>query len=283
MIAEWEADRFFLSDRLEERHPHLVASLRSALDGAAIEVIPETSDIWCRDYMPIQLGNDTFCQFIYRPDYLKGFEHLITPPARCRLSFMKKYDAEPIILDGGNIVASWTRVILTDKIYRENPSFERPALRRRLEEIFQAECIFIPKEPYDKIGHSDGVVRFLDDKRVIVNDFSSIDPAYGARLRDLFEGKGLEVETLPMLREANKKRSDEIESAVGIYINYLRVGNVVVLPKYDHPEDDVVVEKFQHLMPSVKLRQIDCRNLAEQGGVLNCVTWTVKTDVKMGC
>ena len=275
MNAEWETNRLFLSDRLEGVAPQLVAGLRSALDGAAIEVIPETSDIWCRDYMPVQLSENSFCQFIYRPDYLKGFEHLITPPARCRLPFMEKYHAEPIVLDGGNVVASRTKVILTDKVYAENPAIERPRLRSRLEELFQAACIFIPKEPFDPIGHSDGMVRFTGEDRVLMNDYAALDPGFGDKLRALLERSGLQVETLPMF-EDNENRRGEIPSAVGLYINFLRMGNVVVLPTYDRPEDQAALQKIQQVIPDTEVFQVPCRRLAEQGGVLNCISWTIK-------
>src|ERR1700722_6544077 len=161
MIAEWDTNTLFVSDLLEKKYPPLVASLRATLIGVPIEVIPGTADIWCRDYMPIQLDQDRFCQFIYAPDYLRDHADLITPPDKCRLPFMLDYQQEPLVLDGGNVVASRTRVILTEKVYTENPSIQRPRLRTRLEELFKAECIFIPKEQYDKVGHSDGVVRFV--------------------------------------------------------------------------------------------------------------------------
>ncbi len=63
MIAEWDTNCLFLSDRLELGDSQLEAGLRSALDRTVIEVIPETSDIWCRDYMPVQLSENSFCQF----------------------------------------------------------------------------------------------------------------------------------------------------------------------------------------------------------------------------
>ena len=138
MIPDWETNHLFLSDRLEERFPALFASLRSVLAGVTIEIVPGTSDIWCRDYMPIQVSETSFCQFVYQPDYLREFRHLITAPEPCRLRFMTDYRQEPIALDGGNVVASRTKVILTEKIYKENPSIERPRLRARLEEVFQA-------------------------------------------------------------------------------------------------------------------------------------------------
>ena len=50
------------------------------------------------------------------------------------------------------------------------------------DELRVAELIVIPKEPYDEIGHADGMVRFLDAKTVLVNDYSEVDPDFGQRL-----------------------------------------------------------------------------------------------------
>lgn len=278
MIPDWDTNHLFLSDRLENDEPALFANLRSALTGVRIDIIPGTKDIWCRDYMPIQVDDATFCQFVYAPDYLRGSEHLITPPRR--LAFMDDYRQEPIVLDGGNVVASRTKVILTDKVFKENPTIERLRIRQRLDEIFQAECIFIPKEPYDVIGHADGVVRFISENRVLVNDYSTVDPGYGARLRSLFVKKGLEVETLPMFEEEGAGRNG-VPSAVGVYINFLRVGDVVVIPAYNRPEDQLALKKIQQVLPNAAVSQVPSRSLAEKGGVLNCVSWTINQAINV--
>jgi agmatine deiminase len=123
---------------------------------------------------------------------------------------MHDYRREAVILDGGNVVASRTKVILTDKTYKENPSVERPRLRQRLEAVFQAECVFIPKEPYDVIGHADGVVRFISDDRVLINDYTLVDPGYGARLRRVLERAGLGVETLPLFQDQGGGRGHPV-------------------------------------------------------------------------
>lgn len=275
MVPDWETNHLFVSDRLEEKFPALFTALHSALRGTAIDIIPETSDIWCRDYMPIQLEEDRFCQFLYAPDYLRDDEQSITPPEKCRLPFMQELRQERIVLDGGNVVSSRTKVILTDKVYKENPTIERRLLRQSLEQVFQAECIFIPKQAGDDVGHSDGVVRFVSEKRVLINDYSVIDPSYGTKLRTLLEKKGLEVETLPMFEEIFDQRYD-VPPAVGIYINYLRVGDVVVVPGYGRLEDELAVEKVRQVMPDSTVAQLPCRNLAMKGGVLNCISWTIK-------
>lgn len=279
MIPDWETNHLFLSDRLEIQFPALFVSLCSLLKDESIDIIPGTSDIWCRDFMPIQIDESRFCQFAYKPDYLRGHEHLITPAAKCRLPFMEDYRQEQIILDGGNVVVSRTKAILTEKVYKENPSIERHRLRDRLEQIFQAKCIFIPKQAGDDVGHSDGVVRFVAEDRVFINDYSGVDPGYGAKVRKLLEENGLEVETLPVFEEKRKRRRDDLLSAVGIYINYLRLGHVVVIPAYDRPEDEVALERVRHVMPEARVFQLPCRSLAEEGGVLNCVSWTIKGEL----
>jgi agmatine/peptidylarginine deiminase len=277
MIPDWDTNHLFLSDRLENEQPALFGSLRSALKDMPIDIIPGTADIWCRDFMPVQLDENTFCQFIYAPDYLRGFEQLVTPPEKCRLPFMKNYRQEPIVFDGGNVVASRTRIILTDKIFKENPAVARPQLRQRLGEVFQAETIIIPKEPGDDVGHSDGVVRFVTENRVLINDYSGVDPGYGAKLQSRLEKKGLEVDTLPLFEEkCGRRRHGDLPSAVGLYINYLRVGNVVVMPGYDRPEDRIAAEKVQRALPNAAVSQVPCQRLAEKGGVLNCISWTIK-------
>lgn len=276
MIAEWDTNRLFVSNLLEAKHPALVASLRAAMKGVAIEIIPGTNDIWCRDYMPVPLDDDRFCQFVYNPDYLRDDQHLITPPEVCRLSFMKNHRQESIVLDGGNVVASRTKVILTEKVYKENPRIERPRLRDRLEQIFQVECIFIPQDQGDEVGHSDGVVRFITENRVLMSDCSTVDPGYGEKVRRVLEKKGLEVEMLPMFEEKKRRRPGYLPSAVGVYVNYLRVGNVVVVPGFGRPEDVPALEQIRRVMPKAVVSQVQCRSLAEEGGVLNCVSWTMR-------
>jgi agmatine deiminase len=275
MIPDWDAERVFLSDRLAEVEPRLHAELLELLKGIPTSVIHGTADIWCRDFMPIQVDAGEFCQFVYRPDYLRGHEHLVTPPEACRLSFMSRYRAEPIVIDGGNVVASRTKVILTDKVYKENQELRPYQLRQRLQEVLRAEVIIVPKEPYDQVGHADGVVRFVAEDRVLINDYSRIDRQYGSKLKRLLETHGLEVETMPLFH-SHSRNADELPSAVGLYINFLRVGNRVILPAFERAEDEAALKRLQQVLPDARISQAPCRSLAERGGVLNCITWTCK-------
>ena len=195
---------------------------------------------------------------------------------RCRLPFMHDYRQEPIVLDGGNVVASRNKVILTDKVYKENPSIERPRLRQRLEEVFQAECIFIPKQAGDDIGHSDGVVRFVS--RTVSS--STTTPrsirATGRGCGACSRRRGWRSRRCRCSRRRELGKHG-VPSAVGIYINFLAGGRCRWSSRHMIGQKiSLPWRRCEPSCPSARMVQLPCRSLAEEGGVLNCISWTIK-------
>lgn len=280
MIPDWETDCVYLSRLLAGRHPVLHQQLTGILanHGVPVRLLDDTRDIWARDYCPIQVRKDWFVKFRYWPDYLRNrHEHLITADeAICQqIAGPGQYQPSELIVDGGNVVVANSRATLTDKVYRENHGSSRYAVRCGLREILEVDdCILIPKEPYDPIGHSDGVVRFLTEDLVVVNDYSNIDPAYGARLQATLLRHHLHVDVLPYFVE--KRSKDGIGSAVGNYVNFLRVGNLIVVPAYGVPQDNQACRRLESLCPQATVVPLLCVDLARDGGVLNCISWTIK-------
>jgi hypothetical protein len=77
----------YLSDLLPRHWPGLARTLTRLLEAHRIgtALIPGTWDVWCCDYMPIQIDVGRFVQFRCAPSYLRGgYEHLITPPEVAR-------------------------------------------------------------------------------------------------------------------------------------------------------------------------------------------------------
>jgi agmatine deiminase len=277
MITDRDADLVFISDRLVQAHPVLVGGLRDILakHGIAMKEIGGTRDIWCRDYMPVQVGEGEFVRFRYEPDYLRGHEHLITRPGDVGLiPEIGQCVDSGIVLDGGNVVRWGSQCIVTDKVYRENPGVDRTDLRDRLREALQVEdLIVIPKEPYDVVGHADGVVRFLDDRLVVINDYSVVAPNYGERLVSILKRAGLEWVEVPY--RPDDASHDGIPSAVGCYANFLMVRGLVILPSYGRDEDGPSCRVIEENTSGLAVVPLDCTGLARGGGVLNCVTWTI--------
>lgn len=224
--------------------------------------------------MPVQVTQDDFVLFDYRPNYLCGHEHLVTPDeARSLVPPDGRLRRCDINLDGGNVVAGVGKVIVTDKVYKENPGRERSVLRDQLAEVLRAEVAVVPREPYDVIGHADGVVRFVEEGVVVANDYNEVDPRYGVRLEAALRRHGLAVERLPCFRF--DESHEGIPSAVGNFANFLRIGTQVIVPAYGIPQDDLACRVLDRLLPGATVVPLRCEGLAREGGVLNCVAWTI--------
>src|SRR4051812_23389806 len=128
MMAEWEVDGVYLASLLKVRHPAVFERLHGVLTSHGVEVrfLDRVRDIWAKDYCPLQVAVGEFVKFRYDPDYLRDDRGLRTGASvvnwfrglgRCRRS--------RVVLDGGNVVASRRKAIVTEKIYKENPDWER--------------------------------------------------------------------------------------------------------------------------------------------------------------
>jgi agmatine deiminase len=225
--------------------------------------------------MPIQIGLGRHAQFIYNPDYLAGYEHLITRPGDIQpITEIERCLQSEIVLDGGNVVGTSRRIIVTEKVFRENPASQRKHLLDRLRHLLDVEeVIVIPVEPGDVISHSDGMVRFLDDETVLVNDYSKIDAAFGQRLRSRLSDAGLRMIDLPYC--PSLEVNEGIPSAVGCLANFLMVRGLVVVPSFGIPQDLAAMRVISEHAPDLTIRSIDCSDLARKGGVLNCVAWSI--------
>lgn len=280
MIPDWLTNCVYLSRLLVDRHPAILKRLRSILrsHGVPVRFLEGTRDIWARDYCPIQVGPRQFVKFRYYPDYLRGsHEDLITDgDTVCgQIEHLGRFVRVNVILDGGNVVCSRDQSIVTQKVFAENQGVPTDQMLNLLRAVLAVRnCILIPQEPGDDIGHADGVVRFLRDDLVAINDYGQTAPGYGNRLHKVLAGNHLEVVKLPYFFE--NRTEDGIASAVGNYINFLRIGDLIIVPAYGVAEDDEACRTLEQVCPEARVVSLPCTELAREGGVLNCVTWTIK-------
>jgi agmatine deiminase len=280
MITDWDANTAVFADLLPRQFPELWDRLAGILaeHRVSVRLLNGARDVWCRDFLAVQVGSGEFVQFRYQPDYLTGFDHLRTPEeVSDGLPFLSSRCRSDLILDGGNIVTSGRVLILTDKVYRDNPGRPRQEVRSLLRQLLNVgECVLIPKEAGDPIGHADGIVRFLNERAVVMNDYTAIDPAYGTRVRTLLERQNLHVALLPYSLDPTVV--DGIPSAAGNHVNFLRIGNLVVVPAYGMSSDAEAVAVLNRLLPGCRVESLDCSGLALRGGVLNCIAGTYRTE-----
>jgi agmatine deiminase len=277
MITDSQTNFLYLADTLPCKYPSFYKSLQEVLKERDIpsSLLPHTKDVWAVDYMPIQVTETKFVKFVYNPDYLRDtikWRKTISDTNAICTGFNLPTVNSDILIDGGNVIKGANKVIMCEKVFRENPHYTEKHLISELERLFEVDgIIFIPTDPSDDIGHADGMVRFLDDNTVLINDYSKEDIDFQLQFRHAFHNAGLNYIEVPYHPYGNM---NDLQ-ANGIYINYLQMKQAVVVPIFGIAEDEKAVRQFEELFRGQTLTTIDCNDIANEGGVLNCVSWNI--------
>ena len=282
MIKDIETNVVYLSDKLQKKYSDFWGRLIKLFDefGILWKIIPGTNDIWVRDFMPIQLSEKEFLLYQYEPDYLqdRSYRKLKTDPSSvCSLLGIKCRPTK-MIIDGGNITLCGDYVVMTDKVFTENgkKKDDRDFIAQ-LENLFQKKVIIIPwhcidpdDEYADVYGHSDGFLHWCGGNKVLMSNHREVDPEEAKEIKQIMEKYGFDV------REMLFEVKDQDLDWNWAYINYLQVGNKIVMPAFGIPEDKQALKYVQECNPDCEVRQIRMRDVAAKGGAMHCVTWNIK-------
>ena len=277
-----EGQTVYMSELLMSRYPETCKNLIKILEKHHINYffIKGTKDIWCRDYMPVQTESGKLIQFTYNPSYLKGKKEW--EESRSNVKDICKQNNitatfSNINLDGGNVLVCDGRAIISDRLYSENPDKTRDELRKELAILLECEIIVIPSlnKTVDFTGHADGMVRFVDRNTVLGIKY---DDKYkkdwwknNQKVLDKYNISFIEV---PFFEDETDR--EHPESAIGVYVNYLEVNDLIVVPVFGREEDAQAIEIIQKAFPNKQIETINYNDVAKEGGLLNCTTWVVK-------
>ena len=296
MITDNHTNRVYFSSLLPEKCPvlnaHIVDALRKR--GIPFTYLKGTKDIWCRDYMPIQIEKDRLVFYRYTPDYLQdktGLTLQTNPelvfqeesnellrllpmsveeemrPISISHPVFHRFELE-LVMDGGNVVKCGNKVVMTDKVFVENKDKTPQEVQRQIEEAFQCEVVFLPWDRNEEYGHSDGIIHCLGDNRVLMTNYADFDKGIADKYLRILD-KYFDVTTLKYNVKRMHKRSWS-------YINFLQIGTLVLVPQLGIPEDEQALEQISSTLPNCEIVGIPALEAVSRGGALNCLSWNIK-------
>ena len=301
MITDNLTNTVYFSSLLPKKCPILNAHITEALQkrGIPFSYLHGTKDIWCRDYMPIQIDERFYVFYDYTPNYLQDkigqalqtspenvfnnesndllrllprsyktevhFDGLRPIPVKNMVFHRIRMD---LVLDGGNVVKCGDKIVMTDKVFIENEDKSPEGVQWLLEEAFRNKIIFLPWDKNEKYGHSDGIIHYLGENRVLMTNYSDFDKTFAKNYLRVLE-KHFDVVTLTY----NVKQKHERSWA---YINFLQVGNLILVPQLGIPEDEQALEQISKALPDCEVVGIPALEAVRRGGALNCISWNIK-------
>ena len=268
----------YFSDLLPKKCPILNQHIVEVLETNKIRYVylSETKDIWCRDFMPIQIEEDHFVFYKYTPDYLQTpyYRRIQTNPEKVFQAPQNRLEQVTrnaitidLVIDGGNVVKCGDTIVMTEKVFVENKDKTRTEVERILKDAFCCDILFLPWDRKETFGHSDGIVHYAGDGKILLTNYDDSSLYYFRRFRKVLEKQ---FEVVP-LKYATKRR----HTRSWAYINFLQIGKLVLVPQLGLEEDEQALEQIANALPDCEVIGIPALEAVRRGGGLNCISWNV--------
>ncbi|PAW95311.1 hypothetical protein CKK33_18110 [Mucilaginibacter sp. MD40] len=256
-------------------------------------VVNYFDEIWLRDCMGIFAG-DTIFKPIYSPNYCTlskegQYFQFLDKVTRRLLSqaFTSKIVDIPLVIDGGNFVHNTKKVFLTDKVREDNPGKNVDQI---IKDFTGLDAIIVDRSYYDVLGHIDGYMAFKDEESLFISQYPDLsylrqDIKYVEMLKSVAKDNGFKV--IPIFDRPidepifcnckGKKTRSCLYSAKGVYVNYIRFNDCIIMPEYTIPKNSKVEYNWTNrkLLESYGFNviSINCDQLAKFGGSLHCISF----------
>lgn len=258
-------------------------------------LIEDFDDIWLRDILGFVSGNKII-KPIFKPDYYKNTytaTYLKELSKKIEEIIAKTIGYEiiniPLVMDCGNLITNGDIGFITDKIFRDNQDKDHWEIIEMIQVYFDIYPIFFETSKYDRLGHSDGYLAFLDKNTLCISEYPNLkflkeDVKYLNKLERLIEAEDLELDLVKIFdRPVDEKavysdyhNGDLVYSARGNYINFLQINNNIVLPQFNLPTSKesqyynslnrkILSNHGKNVLP------INTSNLSKLGGGIRCI------------
>lgn len=141
-------------------------------------------------------------------------------------------------------------------------------LRSRIKKAFGLNPVIVPWSPNgdDVYGHIDGLAKAVpSDNRP---ESLLIAPIYKKDRDKLHNNLDKNFKIFEIEFDI---RGKDFEKYAWAYINFLQVGNKILMPSFGLQCEKSVISQIQRLYPDCKIDTIEMREIADQGGALHCI------------
>jgi agmatine/peptidylarginine deiminase len=239
-----------------------------------ILITAEVYDIWMRDFTTVNPQNPI--QFTYTWASMTKKES-----REVQNSFVKIADhygiqrvTTDLLIDGGNIVDNYVGKVITTTRFMEDNNLSYEEAVEELANLLNADEVAIIEADEEVLAHSDGMVSWIDDDVLLVNDYSD-DPSFRNMVMDelLAAFPTTTIIEVPVEYTTNPPGEWEgFESACGVNLNATVTFNNIYVPVFNMPHDQTAVSIIKE-NTTKKVITINAEAVCPMGGSVRCLTW----------
>jgi agmatine deiminase len=257
-----------------------------------------TNDAWCRDHGAIILkhrdgGRASAPRLAIDWDYNAwgnkypphDLDNLI--PARMAETLAIPCRKGGMVLEGGSIDSNGEGLLLTTEgtllNKNRNPELSQAQIESRLLEMLGVDQVLWLGDGIvgdDTDGHVDDLTRFVGPRTIVTAiESDSADANFAPlednlrRLESMTDGQGRPFEIVPIPMPPPVVY--EGQRLPASYANFYIANRVVLLPTYNHPNDELARATLAKLFPEREVIGLDCTDLIWGLGAFHCLTQQV--------
>jgi agmatine/peptidylarginine deiminase len=238
----------------------------------------ELSSIWLRDSAGLNMGTH-IVKPIFKPKYYRRYfeEAAVIDQSMKVIHSILGIDMVkiPLIWDCGNLATNGEIGFITDQILADNKkSYDETQVKEIIRTQLKIEPVIIPTHPDDIFGHADAYMSFLNQSTLAISKYPETankrDLKYLEEVKEIVQKHVLNV--IEIVENPAYEVNNDIESAKGLYVNILSLGNLIFMPSFGNSDE----EKYNKDLLSKygKVYPIPCDELAAYGGLLHCISFT---------
>ena len=235
--------------------------------------------MWVRDHGPLAIQTDNGPAFLNFIDYNNSGFHDQNLPVSLANHWEYEHYSIDWILDGGNyLVDSYGNMFTTTRLYSNNPSIAPEVIDQTLQDYMGVTNIVTVSPQYDDYwGHIDMQMKLLNDTTFVI---SSVESGSGSNYNVLEANvsiiEGLTAPNGNPYHIARLPKADNWKT----YANALILNNKVIIPVYNHPNDQIALDTYSALMPDHTVVGINSNPIIGWGGAIHCITMQVSAEPK---
>jgi agmatine deiminase len=248
---------------------------------------PQFNSVWVRDYGPqsvyLENGQLAIIDWLYNrpsrpddnkiPEYIAGY--FGTP------FYQIGGNSGQLIATGGNFFTDGHRTGFSSKlILTENPSYTETQIDQMKYDYMGIDRYIKMNElPYDIISHIDMHMKLLDEETLLVAQFPtgvSDGPFIENNLNYVLNNfqtcfdRNYQVVRIPMAPNASGQYPPYADYRT--YTNALILNSIVLVPQYNHYNDEPALQVYRDAMPGYEVYGINMQNVIPYAGAIHCIT-----------
>lgn len=235
-------------------------------------------DIWVRDFGIMDAGSSVMARYTAagQGGGRKG-QRDADAVQETHAAFLESTDIMPVasdlLNDGGNWVYDGAgNAVVSTKFLADNDMSEDEASAALRAATGARHIAFIEADEQGGLEHADGVVSFIDEGVLVVNEYAE-DPAYEKQLlADLRRSlPDVAIHSIVNAYDGSNIYDAKFGSACGLYTNALVTHHAVYLPQFGIPEDAQAIATVTALTDK-QVIPVASQQVCHMGGGVRCMS-----------